>query len=699
MATLHTPVEEYGAGGVRVDGGVFILAGATNTFTGGINLQEGLAVIKGEIAPGGEVGGFYGSLDLDGQDLLGRNLWTYIGGGFDGAGAIRNQNPDRRSRISGNLREMSGDRWSFPFGGVGDILYTGVITDTTPGINLYKAGPGTLTLAGATLNNAAPTGVLGGALVLDHETDDSPKISENAPLLLAGNFTLLGSPAGNTVQTVGDLWIGSDSGDRGYVYNRVRISPKGNGIHSATLRFGRLSCSDANYLSAVTADFAPGDNGFILANNTFNADVFTNAAKSIKALSPRFTWKGGSFARVADAADGDGYRAIGPVPDTDYFQGLDNSTAYDFVDLPAGSSTNTESRTIAALRFNGPGPATLTLGQSLRLAGENYYYFAGGLLVTANAGPVEINGPGLFNWNNGEGGIAVHQYNTNAALTINAQVGVDYSCMGFTKSGPGELVLTHPGSHISRLGLFEGTLTCFSIGNYDQPSSIGHEVGGHARPLILGDATLRYAGGGDSTDRRFRLVGFGVIEAEGSGSLVFTHESPVLPNGGQLLTLSGSKEGVFEGSLSGLGGGRLRKRGSGTWTLNGATSIIWGGEVFDGTLVLDGSFGRDLTVHGGGVLAGKGRVNRDLVVKDGGAVSANPETPGVLRVGHNLVIENGAKIILPRKLPSAWVVVLKVDGEIIGEFAKPVHAHMDHDRINGLVSVKHRPVGTLLMVR
>jgi len=697
---VHTPVTSFAADDVHMnnDAGTLVFTAPAHTFTGGIFLYSGLVVFKGEILPGGRIFTYYGSMDLDGHDLPGRILGTYIGQGANYDGLYRNQNPEKRSHINGETPELGNNNF-IQFGGVGDILYTGNFTDTNTGRRFFKAGPGTLTLTGETLSPDAASGVMGGTMILDYETNNNPKLAPAGPLRIDGNLILRGNASEHTVQSVGTITIGY--GDEQH-YNRSRISPEGRGGKSATFRFTNLTpFGDGTYFLAPSLDFAPGKDGHIRTSQAKN-----NAA--IGALSARITFNGESFARVSDTDEVDGYFAIEPLPAAAYSNSLAEAAWSTFVDL-AGNTTNPPAlATVGALRFNDPNPATLTLEGGLRLSGEEPFYRAGAVLVTPRVGANEvvIDGPGIFCDQMGNGSVTLHQYNTNAALTINAQVFfTDGTCV--VKTGPGKLVLTHPNSQFTRLFVNEGTLEFHSIRNNNESSSLGRMDNGHRKNIVLGDATLRYVGGGNFTDRQFQVRGFGVLEASGSGPLVFTHDFPVLVSstyfsGNQLLTLAGETEGEIWGSLNNLQGGRLRKRGTGTWTLTETShspNIVWGAEIFEGALVLDGTLGWDVTVHSNGVLKGSGRVHRDLIVKDGGILEADPEAPKLMEVGKNLVLESGAKILLPKKLSTGWKPVLKVNGNITGEFEKPNHAYVDYNHAAGLVSVRYRPTGTLLMVR
>jgi hypothetical protein len=319
---------------------------------------------------------------------------------------------------------------------------------------------------------------------------------------------------------------------------------------------------------------------------------------------------------------------------------------------------------------------------------------------------VVINGPGIFNQALNNGTLTLHQYNTRAPLVINALTH-DGGITGVVKTGPGEAVLTHPGNNFRSLFVLEGTLIFDSIASNGTTSAAGNGVAGQ-NPITLGDATFRYAGTnetGHATDRLIRLRESGTVDASGAGPLVFTapvNFSPYSYGLNRMLTLSGTGAGEIQGRLD-LRGGRLQKRGPGVWTLNGVSrNIVWGADVLDGTLVLNGEFGRDITVHPGGTLAGTGRVQRNLHVMDGGALSLDPAA-GPMSVGKNLLLGQGAKLALPPKIANtSFEPVLLVAGKIEGVFTDvPANARVLYHELGGMsaVSVQRKSIGTLLMVR
>jgi len=690
--------------------GILELTATNNTFTGTIALNSGVLIFKEAVMPGASgtlVTSNGGALDLNGVDFTGRVFSFNQNHHASRDGIIRNQNPERESTVGGNVGILA---TSDKFGGVGDILYTGDIInagtggaapDNTQNNNL-KVGPGKLTMTGMSLHKGQSF-MLGGTLVLDYTNNIATKLSETNPLTLLGKLELLGNTHHSITQTVANLAFGLNN----EIENRIRISPTGRGGKDATFRFAQI-----DYFASLlnTVDFAPGNNGFIRTSEAANLTVLQP-----NALPVRFTFNGESYARVSTNVV-DGYYAIKPILDNEYASVISTTLTNNLVDI-ANDVTLSSLSHAGAIRFNEPKPVTLTLGSAghLRLYGDHTTDNGarGAILVTPRVGAntVAINGPGILGQNLANAPLYIHQYNTLAPLVINAQI-FGYATGNsryLIKTGPGELVLTSPNSGFytadtgRSLLVLEGILTFDAIGDKEALSPLGA-----GQRILLGDATLRYTGTGHTSHRQIVLRGFGVVEASGTGPLVFTNPALLLePTSGKnaLFTLSGTGEGVIEGTLNNItaantaSGSRLRKRGSGTWTLgeNSHSSYIWGAEIFDGTLVLNGSFGRDITVHANGTLSGKGLVKRDLYLNDGGTLALNPDA--VLTVGKNLYLAEGALLSLPRKLPGVFVPVLKVNGKVEGSFTPPSHAYWKYDEQAKTFLVKLRPTGTLLMVR
>ena len=665
-----------------------------NPVTGGIILNNTVVhvILRGTTARGapGTVLARNGGMDLDGQDIAGRDFdCQYSEARVYNDGLLRNQNPDRESLFDADMTKTSYLNNTRQFGGVGDIKMTGDIANNG-NATFIKPGPGTLTLAGTTSYNARFE-ILHGALTLDYGAKNTRKLGgPDQDLYLSGNLALLG--AADTFEEVKILNIGS------WVENSIRIAAQ-----SATFKFNGFTLA-----SRSTLDFADNGGGVFLAP----INIANNAVMDV--WDTRVTYGGKTFARLPGVADSQhpGHQRVGGVPDSAYVNAFDSGTWYEMVDVP-GDITAPSNERAGVLRFNAQGPATVAITDVLQIAGygntDNGY---GAVLVTENVGPneVAIAEPGYLDLRSHQQ-FSVHQYNTAAPLVISARIRDGGGSLGFLKTGPGELILTHPNSNIQVPNVFEGTLTYTSIADTGTPSALGS-----GDYILLANATLRYAGddpAGHKTNRRVLLRGKGVLDASGAGPLTFsaadllTTRQHVDIGQTHMLTLGGGAGGVgiIEGRIN-LGGGRLRKQGEGEWILanTSTNSFTWGTDVLGGTLTLNGFLGRDVTVYGGrespradgGTIKGSGTIERNLILEPGATLGYDPKN-APLTVGKNLVIKPGALLNLPRRLPSDWTPLVKVNGKITGTFAPPNHAYVKIE--NNILFIKQRPVGTMLMVR
>ena len=687
---------------IKSGDGIMELNAATNTFTGHLNVG-GLLIVNGELTPSTENATdsltFGGALDLNGVDYLGRNLRFENQGGPNNDGRFRNQNPWRRSTFDGEMRRISANVTDMiQFGGVGDILYTGDITDTADNKRFAKAGPGTLTMTGESLC-PSPVTVHNGTLCLDYGLNNKPKIHKASKLSLAGTLLLLGATNGvPTELEIGVLDAGSGDST---LPNAVRISPLGRNGNTAALKAASFTQMDRS-----TVNYAPNGNGAVYtAINQNNAVLGT--------LPVRQVFNGKSFARVATPAVGGWYK-IEELPATVYVNDFDTTKTNEFVDvighlvLPGTGSAET----IAALRFNSDEPSSLTLQKGLKIYGETVRDgYRGAILVTPNVGTntVFINGSTLMD-DGVNGWLTIHQYNETKPLVINSCLThTSGSGTGVVKSGPGELILNNETNPVGSLTILEGTVTVPSMACL-----------GAGAEILMARATLRYVGTnetGHATSRQIRLRSSVTLDASGVGPWTLSHATQpfVMPNQSKnnLLTLTGTGKGVITGPLD-LLGGRLWKKGSGTWVLDGHSSnIVWGAEILEGTLVVNGTLGRDVSVghdkslypqipqsQNSPTLSGSGSIKRNLTFHDGSAIEINPSAPP-LKVGKNLAINGDVALKLPNKFSTVPAVVIQLgpNGKIKGNFKKPDNAYVNYDHANGTVTVAYRPTGTLLMVR
>lgn len=655
--TFAAPVCEDATSGraLKKNGDGVLYLNGTNTFSGTLSADGGMVVLGAPLTnstASATIGGNSG-VDLNGHDVTGRKPSFSNTSGFHSSGTIRNSAIGAESLLTGDFNNIASSGTVIQFGGGGDIRLTGNITNTTANSHrIAKTGAGRLTFTGESTYNG-PWHILGGRLDLDYGSHNTSKIGDSATLALHGDLLLFGNSRADTVETIDTLQIG---GVHNVMANRVRIQPYAMNGNDMTLRFTTLAASS----TVIPADFSPqGPDAHIRTQTTEND-------ANIGIIAPRFTFRGATYARVAESADADGYYEIEGLPTGDYVTGFDPDTEYEIVDITADTSVDTATEIAAALRFNADS-VTLTLNKDLRLrGGKGYSGYQGAILVSRRWGaePMVIDGSGTLCSSDVNGSLHIMQYDDNAPLIIGARVSSASSGSGLTKSGPGELVLTNRLNTFAGLYIYEGTVTASSVANNGTASAAGF-----GSEILLGTAAFKYTGEGDTTDKLFKLRGHGTLDASGSGPLVLTRATPVATAEGNdhRLTLDGSGEGVVLGKLD-LKVGSLRKTGSGSWTLGGdsVTNFFWGSTVVeDGRLVVDCDLGRDVTVAAGGTLAGCGRIQHNLALA--GTLEVDPDA-GVLFVGNNIMLDGAAFTVAGRLPRGEFVEILACGGTISGEF-------------------------------
>jgi autotransporter-associated beta strand protein len=260
-------------------------------------------------------------------------------------------------------------------------------------------------------------------------------------------------------------------------------------------------------------------------------------------------------------------------------------------------------------------------GAKLGGAGGNY------------AGNIQINGGGLL------------YISTNAAQELSGVISGDGALL---KSYSGTLTLSGANTYTGKTSIAPSTtggagtleVSSFNSVNGGTPllasSSLGApttvangiiDLGGPGN--IQGGATLRYVGGGETTDRVINIqMGANTsrtIDASGSGLLKFT--SAFTSVGGTFATTSLQLIGTGDGEITqGLPAvPRFVKNGTGTWTLGGPLDLSDTLTVTQGTLILNGpkSGPGAVAVNGTSTLGGTGSIAGAVTVAAGAKL-----TPG-----------------------------------------------------------------------
>jgi fibronectin-binding autotransporter adhesin len=176
-----------------------------------------------------------------------------------------------------------------------------------------------------------------------------------------------------------------------------------------------------------------------------------------------------------------------------------------------------------------------------------------------------------------------------------------------TKSNTSNWTLFGNNTYTGATTVSGGVLNVYELANGGSNSNIGASSSA-AGNLILNGGTLRYVGGGGSTDRLFSLQTSSTIDASGGGAVNFNNSGSMGFNGGtaaKTLTLTGNNTGnntIAAVIGDNTGATAITKTGIGTWVLSatntntGATSLSGGG-----ALILD--YGTNDTNKIAGVLS------------------------------------------------------------------------------------------------
>ena len=204
---------------------------------------------------------------------------------------------------------------------------------------------------------------------------------------------------------------------------------------------------------------------------------------------------------------------------------------------------------------------------------------------------------------------------SNAATTTFAGVMSGSGALTMAASSSMLTLSSTANSYSGTTTVSAGTLAFTSIGNADgvTPSALGSPAAANGT-ITLGHAsapatngTLQFIGSANSSSNRtIALNNDSTLDASGSGTLFLTGGTAVnLGSGGVNLTLTGTGQGVIQGSMvSGTGGaaGAVTKSGPGTWTLTGSNTYSGSTTITGGTLQLgDGTSGHDGSLTTSGV--------------------------------------------------------------------------------------------------
>lgn len=272
----------------------------------------------------------------------------------------------------------------------------------------------------------------------------------------------------------------------------------------------------------------------------------------------------------------------------------------------AGALTLSGNNTFSGTFTLNGGTVNINSGTAL---GSGGFTYTSGTIDNTSGGAVTINNAVTLNTNLTFAGTNdltlggnLSLGNSNRTFTINGStlavsgvVSQSGGARGVTKNGSGTLALNNAANTYSGVTTINaGTLSVSKLANGGSNSSIGTSSNA-ATSLVINGGTLRYTGGGDSTNRLFTLgTSGGTLDASGTGAVNFTATGAVTLSGtntARTLTLTGTNTATNTLGLSignnGSGATAVTKDGSGTWALTNTASSYTGVTTINaGTLVV-----------------------------------------------------------------------------------------------------------------
>ena len=666
--TVSADISGTDVGLTKAGAGTLLLSG-NNSYTGVTTMSGGNLVLSGDnvAATGGMVlnAGVTLFESLASMNGTGRSVKVNPGGAVTfgvsfGAGnitaALLRIVSDSAGAIAADLRE----RTDFDFGAagltaaslgaVGNVNYTGFLTPSAASGYRLGGGGGTLTY------NQVLTGV-------------------GRSVTIVGNVILPGANdygGGTTLNAGGNLAIGDNgslgSGPLTFDGGVLRsVDGSGHTLTNALVSTGSIAIGGAGDMtfSDTSAMSLDAVRNFIIDNpNTTFAQAFSGSGYVRKSGAGTMTLSG------ANTYDGVTYLSAGTL----VLSGSNSS--------PTGDTTvNTGTLKLASASNGGLAGGTLFFGKAADgvciIQAVNGDRTISNNVILTNAfgtisGSQSLEIGGTFT-NRGGNRTLTNKIDTGKTLTLAGQVILSEHATtgriltiagtgdtiisgaivnggtgagGLTKTSTGMLTLTNAASSYTGVTTVSaGTLVVSKLANGGLPSGIGASAAAGTN-LLLGDGTtLKYTGGGDSSDRQFRfngsLVGLSVtLDASGTGPInLTTATGPTHSTGNQdrTLKLIGDNTGdnTLRANLANNGTGLLSvvKGGAGTWILSGANAYTGATTINSGTMKVNGTLaaGSAVTVAGG-TLGGIGTIAGPVAVGTG-AMLAPGASAGTLSTG------------------------------------------------------------------
>jgi autotransporter-associated beta strand protein len=306
------------------------------------------------------------------------------------------------------------------------------------------------------------------------------------------------------------------------------------------------------------------------------------------ALAAFREWSGGAFGGGQFTEPGSWFNGV-PTNNTT----SDVGVFYGFFGGPFNSAVNlSASRSVRGLQFAPPinGGAAV----NFTFSGQAFTLGDSGITIESGAGSTQTI-------NNDVGLAGAQTWSLGRNLRVNGELsGTDL----LIKSGASSLTLATSNSHSGVLRIQEGTILVTGAGRLSDKTDVD----------VLDGATLRLDG---MTDAINGLYGHGIVVLQDGATLVI---------GNSINDSQGV--GSFFGSIQGTGG-RLIKRGPGTFSLRGENTYTGGTRVESGRLLIGSATGPGgVTVLSSGSIGGSGFAEGTITIHAGGTLSPGGDGVG-----------------------------------------------------------------------
>ncbi|WP_260590772.1 autotransporter-associated beta strand repeat-containing protein [Variovorax sp. DXTD-1] len=505
----------------------------------------------------------------------------------------------------------------------GGLQYTGTTTSTNRGFTL-GAGNGTvdvnnaattLTVSGAVVQQAGGNRRLtkngAGTLVLSGTNTYTGGNTVNAGVLRAGSTQAFGALSGAGVMTLANaagvtLDLNNFSNSIGPL--------NGGGANGGNVTLGsatlRIASGNGNYSGVISGTGGVwrtdgGNQTFNGCNNTYTGVTnLQGATLTVDCLA-----NGGAASGIGASSNASANLTFtnGNLNYTGGTVSIDrgfNLAGYGVIDVVSGTTLGFSGQVIGGGELYKDNAGTLVLsgnntytnntrvrGGTLRAGSNTAFGTTNSFWLDNTAGALlDLNN---FNANAGAliGGGAAGGNITLGTGTLTIRDGLGQTYAGAI-SGTGNLIKNGGGtqtlsgcnsSYSGTTTINAGVLAVGCLPNGGVNSAMGASSAAPAN-LVLNGGTLRYTGGGDSTDRQFTLgTNGGTLDASGAGIIEFASSAPVTlagANTARTLTLTGTNTGynLLAAQLDNNGAGvtSLTKTGTGTWRLTNANSTYTG---------------------------------------------------------------------------------------------------------------------------